>query len=81
MYIIWIKQFILQDIQRFFSTNWLWSQLSSLLEHHLAYKCLVERYCTVYCYGGDLLHALNVLLGSSRAQIANCDHTGTDDEL
>ena len=71
-----------QDIQRLVSANWLRSQLSSLLEHHLAYKCSVKRYGTMlYRYGGDLLHALNVSLGSSRAQTANCDHTGTDDEF
>ena len=63
-----------QDIQRLVSANWLRSQLSSLLEHHLAYKCSVKRYGTVlYRYGGDLLHALNVSLGSSRIQTANCD--------
>ena len=46
-----------QDIQRLVSANWLRSQLSSLLEHHLAYKCSVKRYGTMlYCYGGDLLH-------------------------
>ena len=71
-----------QDIQRLISVNWLRSQLSSLLEHHLAYKCSVKRYGTVlYHYGGDLLHAFNVSLGSSRVQTANCDHTGIDDEF
>ena len=71
-----------QDIQRLVSANWLRSQLSSLLEHHLAYKCSVKRYGTVlYRYGGDLLHALNVSLGSSRVQTANCDPTVKDDEF
>ena len=47
--------------------NWLRSQLSSILEHHMAYRCSVKRYGTLlYRYGGDLLHALNVSLGQAR---------------
>ena len=39
------------------------SQLSSLLDHHMAYQCNVKKYGTVlYRYSGDLLHALNVTL-------------------
>ena len=74
--------FINHDIQTVVSANWLRSQLSSLLEHHLAYRCSVKRYGTVlYRYGGDLLHALNVSLGSSRVQSANTDDTGTDNDF
>ena len=48
------------------SSNWLLSELSAILEHHMAHRCSVRRYGTVlYCYGGDLLHALNVSLGQS----------------
>ena len=32
----------------------------------------------LYRYGGDLLYALNVSLGSSRAQVTNTDDTSTD---
>ena len=35
----------------------------------------------MYRYDGGDLHALNVSLGSSRAQTANCDNTGTDEEF
>ena len=50
------------------SSNWLLSELSAILEHHMAYRCSVRRYGTVlYRYGGDLLHALNVSLGQSRS--------------
>ena len=49
--------------------NWLLSQMSVYLQQHMAYKCSVKRYGTVlYRYGGDLLHALNVSLGKSRAK-------------
>ena len=68
-----------QDIQTLASPTWLRSELSLLLEHHLAYRCSVKRYGTVlYRYGGDLLHALNVSLGSSRA---NSDGASTQDEF
>ena len=47
--------------------NWLRSQLSSILEHHMAYCCSVKKYGTLlYHYGGDLLYALNVSLGQAR---------------
>ena len=52
------------------SSNWLLSELSAILEHHMAYtcRCSVRRYGTVlYRYGGDLLHAVNVSLGHSRS--------------
>jgi len=40
---------------------WLRNQLSSLLEHHMAYKCSLPKYGTVlYRYGGDLIHALTM---------------------
>lgn len=51
------------------SSNWLLSELSAILEYHMAYRCSVRRYGTVlYRYGGDLLHALNVSLGQSRTK-------------
>ena len=47
---------------------WLLNQVSSLLDFHLAYKCPVKRFGTVlYRHGGDLVHALSVSLGQSRA--------------
>ena len=66
--------------------NWLRSQISSILEHHMAYRCSVKRYGTLlYRYGGDLLHALNVSLGQARlhqksetiptASVNGIDHT------
>jgi len=43
---------------------WLRSSLSSLLQHHMAYRCSIPKYGTlVYRYGGDLVHALTVALG------------------
>jgi len=48
---------------------WLRSSLLSLLQHHMAYS--IPKYGTlVYCYGGDLVHALTVALGQ-------CHHTNT----
>ena len=46
---------------------WLSSQLSSILEPHMAYQCSVKSCGTVlYRYGGDLFYALNVALGQVR---------------
>ena len=62
----------LQNTHDIKNSNWLLSELSalSLLQHHMAYRCSVKRYGTVlYRYGGDLLHALNVSLGKSRAYV------------
>ena len=43
---------------------WLTSQLSSILEPHMAYQCSVKSCCTVlYRYGVGLFYALNVALG------------------
>ena len=71
-----------EDVERLVTANWLRSQLSFLLEHHLAFRCSVKRYGTVlYRYGGDLLHALNVSLGSSRAQTSTCNNTGPDEDF
>ena len=48
------------------SQSWLRSQLSSLLEHHMTYRCSVRKYGTLlYRYGGDLVHALTVSLATS----------------
>ena len=50
-----------QDIP---TSTWLRSSLSSLLKHHMAYKCTIPKYGTlIYRYGGDLIHALTVALG------------------
>ena len=47
--------------------NWLRSQLSSILEHHMTYHSVKRYYGTLlYPYGGDLLYALNVYLGQAR---------------
>lgn len=49
------------------TTTWLRSQLSSILQPHMAYRCSVKKCGTVlYRYGGDLVHALNVALGEVR---------------
>ena len=62
-----------QDFHSVLNPNWLRSQLLSLLEHHMAYRCTVRRYGTVlYCYGGDLVHALSVSLGQARNQSHKC---------
>ena len=58
-----------QNLHDIVSSNWLLSQLSAILEQHMAYRCSVKRYGTVlYRYGGDLLHALNVSLGQTRVK-------------
>ena len=55
--------------------NWLRSQLSSLLDHHMTYRCSVKKYGTVLCcHDGDLLHALNVSLGQMRHHSRQADH-------
>ena len=60
----------LQNTHDIKNSNWLLSELSALLQHHMAYRCSVKRYGTVlYRYGGDLLHALNVSLGKLRAYV------------
>ncbi len=69
------------DIGSTVTPNWLRSQLSSLLDHHMAFRCSVRKYGTVlYRHGGDLLHALNVNLGQMRHQSRQSDHNreGTD---
>ena len=56
-----------QDLHSAANSNWLRSQLSSLLEHHMAYQCKVKRNGTVlYRYGGDLMHALSFSLSQAR---------------
>ena len=66
---------ICQDLP---SHSWLRSQLSSVLEHHMAYRCSVPKYRTLlYRYGGDLVHALTVSLG--QGQTTNRDNTCDDD--
>ena len=63
------KVIIDQDINLIASSSWLRSQLPSLFEYHIAYRCPVKKYGTVlYQYGGDLLHALSVSLGQARHQ-------------
>ena len=57
------------DIGTIITSSWLRSQLSSLLDHHMAYRCCVKKYGTLlYRHGGDILHALNVSLGQMRHQ-------------
>ena len=57
------------EVKGMVTCNWLQSQLSSLLNHHMAYRCCVKKYGTVlYRHGGDLVHALNVCLGQARSQ-------------
>ena len=58
-----------RDIESIAKPSWLRIQLSSLLEHHLAYRCPVKRFRTVlYRHGGDLVHALSMSLGQNRTQ-------------
>jgi hypothetical protein len=55
-----------RDIESIAKTSWIRIQLSSLLEHHLAYRCPVKRFGTVlYRHGGDLVHALSMSLGQN----------------
>ena len=71
---------ISRDIESFASASWLRSQLSSVLEHHMAYRCSVKRYGTLlYRYGGDLIHALNVSLGQSRTQVGTSNDSKESD--
>ena len=50
------------------------SELSTKLEHHMAYKCSVMRIGAVLSrYGGDIFHALSVALGQSRSQLDSSD--------
>ena len=61
-----------QDVCNTVNSTWLRSQLSSLLEQHMAYRCSVKKYGTVlYRLSGDLVHALNVSLGQARYQASN----------
>ena len=51
------------ETQTLTTPQWLHSQLSALLDYHLAIKCSIKKFGTVlYRYQGDLLHALNVAL-------------------
>ena len=62
------------------SQSWLRSQLSSSLEHHMAYRCAVRKYGTLlYRYGGDLAHALTVLLARNRGRQSGNDESNIDD--
>ena len=45
------------DIESIAKPSWLRIRLSSPLEHHLAYRCLV-----LYHHGGDLVHVLSMSL-------------------
>ena len=57
------------DVRGMVTSTWLRSQLSSLLNHHMAYRCCVKKYGTVlYRHGGDLVHALNACLGQAQSQ-------------
>ena len=69
-----------QDLHIIASLSWLRSHLSSLLEHHMAYRCSVKRYGTVlYRYGGDPVHALNVSLGQAQNQTLKIPAVGKND--
>ena len=49
------------------SPQWLLSQLTTSLEHHMVYRCAVKWYGTLlYRRGGDLVHALSIALGQRR---------------
>ena len=55
------------EIAETITSAWLRSQLSSMLEPHMAYRCSVKSCGTVlYRFGGDIFHALNVALGQVR---------------
>ena len=61
-----------QEVHNNANSTWLRSQLSSLLEQHMAYRCSVKKYGTVlYRFGGDLMHALNLSLHQAWYQVAN----------
>ena len=72
------------DIVDTITPTWLRSQLSSILQPHMAYQCSVKKCGTVlYRYGGDLLHALNVALGQVRnlTQMCSGDVQSTEDNV
>ena len=70
------------DIANAVTPIWLRSQLSSLLDHHMAYRCCIKKYGTLlYRHGGDLVHALNVSLGQLRFQNRQSDHSNFDPVL
>lgn len=61
------------------NSYWLLSKVSVYIQQHMAYKCSVKRYGTVlYRNGGDLLHALNVSLGTLRAKPLDQSHSDPD---
>ena len=52
-------------------SSWIRSQLSLLLEYHLAYRCPVKKCGTVlYRHGGDLVHTLSISLTQMRVQLS-----------
>ena len=60
-----------ENIKSVAKPSWVRSQLSSLLEHHLAYRCPVKKCGTVlYRHGGDLVHALSISLSQTREQLS-----------
>ena len=64
------------------SQSWLRSQLSSSLEHHMAYRCAVRKYGTLlYRHGGDLVHALTVSLARNRGRQSGNDESNIDDNI
>ena len=63
------------DITNIATPSWLRSQLSSLLDHHIAYRCCVKKYGTLlYRHGGDLVHALNAALGQTKPTKPPCNN-------
>ena len=72
------------DIVDTITPTWLRSQLSSILQPHMAYRCSVKKCGTIlYRYEGDLLHALNVALGQVRnlTQMCSGDVQSTDAKM
>ncbi len=65
------KSDVQKEDKNLHSHTWLRSCLSSLLQHHMAYRCAIPKYGTlIYRYGGDLVHALTVALEQGNTQVA-----------
>ena len=68
------------DMRNAATPVWLRNHLSSLLDHHMAYRCCIKKYGTLlYRHGGDLVYALNVSLGQMRNLMRQSDHPGDSD--
>lgn len=67
-----------KEDQDFPSNAWVRNSLSSLLKHHMAYRCTIRKYGTLlYRQEGDLVHALTVALGQGNTTLQSIDDNAT----